>query len=531
MTTPSPSPSHGNWRPLKAVLGGLVDVPDSFEVSDITQDSRDVTPGAAFLACSGRTHHGLQFADSAIAAGARAILWEPAPGVSAPAAPAEVLVCAVPELGHRVGLIADRFFGAPSASMKVTGVTGTNGKTTCAWLLSQALGRSGRRAGYIGTLGVAMPAVGAPESAPAQLRPLQHTTPDAVTGQRLLAQMKAAGVECVALEASSHALDQGRLAGVRFHVAAFTNLTRDHLDYHGSMEAYTVAKAQLLDWPTLAVRVINIDDPTGAQLARERLHAGASRLIVTSAQGALQSENAPDFRWREQAREYVFATAARTSTAGLEIEIETTLGSARLSSALRGHFNVDNLLTVLGMLLAHDIPLSEACAALARCTAPPGRMQVEGGGTLPLVLVDYAHTPDALAKVLAAAREHCRGVLWCVFGCGGERDRGKRAEMGRVAATLADVLLVTDDNPRGEEPEAITTQIMRGIEAAGAGGRTRVLHDRARAIGSALEEAAVADVVVVAGKGHENYQIIGTERRCFSDALVVRSALAARSAA
>jgi len=501
-------PSQGSWRPLKAVLGGLVDVPEQLEVSDLTQDSREVRPGAAFFACRGGTHHGVDFAPAAAAAGARAILWEPAPGVLAPSVDASIVVRAVPNLRAQLGYIADRFFDAPSASLTVAGITGTNGKTTCAWLLAQALEHCGRRAAYIGTLGG-----GATDA----LTALGTTTPDAVTLQRLLARLRAQAFEMVVMEVSSHALDQDRCAGVRFHTAVFTNLTRDHLDYHPDMRAYGAAKAKLFDWPTLAVRVINIDDPFGLELAQH------SRRESQSAQLFLTSQRPSE--WLASGADYVCASAIHAGDSGLELEIQSSRGAARLSSALIGDFNVDNLLSVLAVLLAWDVPLAAACEALSRCSAPPGRMQPEGGGLRPLVLIDYAHTPDALAKALHAAREHCRGRLHCVFGCGGERDPGKRAEMGRMAARDADAVIVTDDNPRGEDPQQITDAILQGIVAAGGGAHTRVIHDRALAIRGALAAAAAEDVVLVAGKGHEAYQLIGGERRAFSDATVARAAL------
>jgi UDP-N-acetylmuramoyl-L-alanyl-D-glutamate--2,6-diaminopimelate ligase len=502
------------WRPLKAVLGGLVDLPDRLEVSDITQDSRAVIPGAAFLACQGRTQHGLRYVHDAVAAGARAVLWEPAPGVSAPAIDTAVVVRAVPNLHAQLGYIADRFFDAPSASMTVAGITGTNGKTTCAWLLAQALNLCGRRAAYIGTLGFGTPGV---------MRALEHTTPDAVTLQRTLASLRSCGVDSVAMEVSSHALDQNRCAGMRVHTAVFTNLTRDHLDYHGDMQTYGAAKAKLFNWPTLHARVINVDDPFGMELARERLQASGavqSRLFLTSQRPS---------EWLTSGADFVYVDGVRASTAGLELDIESSRGEALLRSHLVGDFNVDNLLTVLAVLLAWDVPLDEARAALERCTAPPGRMQSDGGGALPLVLVDYAHTPDALSKALRAARAHCDGRLWCVFGCGGERDSGKRGLMGQVAARLADEIIVTDDNPRGESPERIVAAIMEGIIAAGAGLRVQVNHDRAQAIRSALSKARAGDVVLVAGKGHEDYQLVGGERRDFSDAAVVHQILAERA--
>jgi len=497
-----------NWRPLKALLGGLVDVPEYLEVSDLTQDSRSVTPGAAFFACRGGTHHGLEFAAAAAAAGARAILWEPAPGVQAPSVDASIVVRAVPNLRAQLGYIADRFYDAPSASLTVAGITGTNGKTTCAWLLAQALERRGRRAAYIGTLGG-----GATDA----LTALGATTPDALSLHRLLASFRAQGFEEVAMEVSSHALDQDRCAGVRFHTAVFTNLTRDHLDYHADMSAYASAKAKLFDWPTLAARVINVDDPFGLELAQD------SRRGAESAQLFLTSQRPSE--WLASGTQYVCASAVYAGDAGLELEIQSSRGEARLSSALIGDFNVDNLLTVLAVLLAWDVPLPAACEALSHCSAPPGRMQPEGGCAAPLVLIDYAHTPDALAKALQAARTHCRGRLHCVFGCGGERDPGKRGEMGRIAARAADALIVTDDNPRTEDPLQITDAIMQGVMAAGAGAHTRVIHERALAIRAALASATADDVVLVAGKGHEQYQLIGSERRPFSDADVVRAAL------
>jgi UDP-N-acetylmuramoyl-L-alanyl-D-glutamate--2,6-diaminopimelate ligase len=507
--------THSAWRPLKAVLGGLVDVPERLEVSDITQDSRSVTPGAAFLACQGRTHHGLQFAQDAVDAGARAILWEPAPDVTAPVLDASVIVRAVPNLHAQLGYIADRFFDAPSASMTVAGITGTNGKTTCAWLLAQSLNFCGRRAAYIGTLGAGIPGA---------LEELAHTTPDALTLQRSLASLRTAGVDSVAMEISSHALDQNRCAGMRLHTAVFTNLTQDHLDYHGDMVNYGAAKAKLFYWPTLSARVINIDDPFGLELARDRLQGGSgavqSRLFLTSRRPS---------EWLTSGADFVYTTGVKARSSGLELEIESSRGAGRLRSQLIGDFNIENLLTVLAVLLAWDVPLEQARTALERCHAPPGRMQPDGGGSKPLVLVDYAHTPDALSKALRAAREHCDGTLWCVFGCGGERDQGKRALMGQIAAQLADRIVLTDDNPRREDPQRIVTAIMEGVIAGGAGWRARVSHDRAEAIGIAVNSAAAGDVVLVAGRGHEPYQLVGTERRAFSDAAVVHQLLAERA--
>ena len=336
--------------PLAELLAGFAVAPPEVQVSDVTLDSRAVTPGALFLACRGRAHHGLEFAPEAAARGARSVLYEPEGAPPAPALPPATFILTVPELTARAGLIADRFFGAPSQHLTVAGITGTNGKTTCAWLLAQALARCGRPAGYIGTLGAGMPP---------QVVPLRHTTPDAVTLHRQLAQLLAAGAACVSLEVSSHALDQSRVNGVRFHTAAFTNLTRDHLDYHGSMEAYGAAKARLFAWPGLAFRIINVDDPFGAQLARA---PGPGRLIVTT-RAATPTPPAAQF---------VRATRVRIEPTGLSVEVESSFGGVELPLRLMGEFNVDNALTVLAVLLAFGIPLRSAAQALARVRPASG---------------------------------------------------------------------------------------------------------------------------------------------------------------
>ncbi|HTP38010.1 MAG TPA: UDP-N-acetylmuramoyl-L-alanyl-D-glutamate--2,6-diaminopimelate ligase [Steroidobacteraceae bacterium] len=496
------------WRPLRALLGGQIEVAAELTVSELALDSRDLRPGAAFLACAGVRHHGLEFLPQALAAGARVILWEPAAGVSAPRVPAEVVALAVPALRSQAGYIADRFYGAPTSSLTVAGITGTNGKTTVAWLLAQALERCGRSAAYIGTLG---------SGRPGQLTPATHTTPDPVRLQRELARLRDAGVQAVAMEVSSHALDQERCAGVRFHTAAFTNLSRDHLDYHGSMAAYAEAKAKLFAWPTLSARVINVDDEFGRQLANRERPGTDLYLTSRTTRPAVASP-----------AHSVHAQAWRLDDQGLGLEIRTAAERVQLHSALIGEFNLDNLLTTFAVLQAQGVPAADAARALAQCEAAPGRMQFDGGGALPLVIVDYAHTPDALQKALAAARAHCRGRLWSVFGCGGERDAGKRALMGQVAAANADSVILTDDNPRGEDPETIIAGILAGIPARE---RVTVIHDREQAIRAALAQARSGDVVLVAGKGHEDYQLVGTQRRAFSDAATVHAALASRSAA
>jgi UDP-N-acetylmuramoyl-L-alanyl-D-glutamate--2,6-diaminopimelate ligase len=518
----------GPARPLADLTAGFVAVPADIVVSDVTLDSRAAVPGGLFLACKGRTSHGLKFAEQAVARGARAVLYEESPDAITPNFSPGVFVAAVPLLSQRASLIADRFFGAPSQSLTMAGITGTNGKTTCAWLLAQALQFCGRPAAYMGTLGYGRPPT---------VTATEHTTSDAVSVQRHLAALRSLGAECVCMEVSSHALDQDRVTGVRFNTAAFTNLTRDHLDYHGTMKAYGAAKTRLFAWPSLANRVINIDDAFGQQLASQ---LSPARLVITTQKGV-----AADSALRKA--EYVRASRVTPDPAGLVIGVDSSWGPGELTVRLIGEFNVDNVLTVLAVLLSWNIPLAQAMRALEQCRAASGRMEMFGGrGLTPLAIVDYAHTPDALAKALGAARLHCRGELRVVFGCGGDRDAGKRPLMGRIAAELADDIIVTDDNPRTEDPARIVADILAGIAGdaagtrgagavreAGSAGNARVApvvveHDRALAIRLALQRSGPDDVVLVAGKGHEDYQIYGKERRPFVDQAIVTAALEGR---
>lgn len=491
---------------LQGLLTGLAQLPRDVAVSDLTQDGRAARPGCAFLAVRGTQEHGLAYAPQAVANGARAVLWEPALAAVVPDLPSDIVVAPVEHLREHASTIADRFFGAPSASLAVTGVTGTNGKTTCAYLLAQALEHVGRPAAYMGTIGTGRPG---------DLVASALTTGDAVTVQRTLAKLRAGGSASVAMEVSSHALDQARVAAVRFRTAVFTNLTRDHLDYHGTMDCYGAAKARLFVREELQSRVINVDDAFGRQLALDP--RGRGRLVVTSRGHQTRVRDSQGF---------VRAMHVELSTGGIELEFDSSWGTGALTCPLVGDFNVDNLLAVIAVLLDWSVPLDEIIRALARVQAAPGRMETFGGAGAPLAVVDYAHTPDALRKALGAARAHCRGRLGVVFGCGGDRDPGKRPLMGAIAAELADDIVITDDNPRTESPEAIVAGIRSGIPA---GTPFRVELDRARAIREAIAAAREGDVVVIAGKGHEDYQIHGHERRPFSDQKVVRSVLAERA--
>jgi UDP-N-acetylmuramoyl-L-alanyl-D-glutamate--2,6-diaminopimelate ligase len=482
---------------LMWLLDGIASVPgiENREVLDLTIDSRDAKRGSLFFALPGRTVHGLEFAADAVARGASVVLFEPSPAIAPPTLPAGVFAAAIPGLPDLVGRIADRFFNWPSSQLRITGITGTNGKTTSAYLLAQCLERLGTQAAYMGTLGWGRIA---------SLTAAPLTTPDAVTAHRQLAQLRAAGVREVAMEVSSQALDQDRVAAVRFHVAAFTNLSRDHLDYHETMAAYGAAKARLFAAPDLRHIVINVGDAFGRELVRQV----SGRAPVTAIW-----IGAGDSGWL--AERALHATQVTLGVHGITLQLDGSFGRATVATRLLGRFNAENSLVVIACLLSLGASLEDAARVLGECAPPPGRMEVveSAAGDKAVAVVDYAHTPDALAKSLGALREHYSGALWCVFGCGGDRDPGKRSLMGAIADELADRIIVTDDNPRSENPQAITAAIVTGIKSHEA----RVIHDRGEAIAAALKEARGGDVVLIAGKGHEDYQIYGGTRRDFSD--------------
>jgi UDP-N-acetylmuramoyl-L-alanyl-D-glutamate--2,6-diaminopimelate ligase len=412
---------------------------------------------------------------------------------------------AVPHLRQAVGAVADFVYGSPSSSLWTIGVTGTNGKTSCTHWIAEALEHCGRCAAVIGTLGNGL--VGALAASP-------NTTPDACVLHELLSQFRRAGARAVAMEVSSHGLDQGRVNAVAFDVALFTNLSRDHLDYHGTMAAYGAAKARLFAWPGLTACVVNVDDAFGRNLAGDA-QARGQRVITYGSSGA-----------------DITAGGIAMGRDGLALSLRTPFGSAEIETRVVGAFNASNLLGVLGVLLASDVPLASALDALRRVAPPAGRMQRIGGGDAPLAVVDYAHTPDALEKALTALRPIVAKdrELVCVFGCGGDRDKGKRPQMGRIAASLADRVIVTNDNPRSEDPQAIANAIAQGIHEAG-NRRYRVELDRAAAIRFALANAYAGDVVLIAGKGHEPYQEIAGKRLPFSDLAIAREALQPESVA
>ncbi|QDQ26740.1 UDP-N-acetylmuramoyl-L-alanyl-D-glutamate--2,6-diaminopimelate ligase [Chitinimonas arctica] len=481
-----------DWNAIDAIAAGR----------RLVADSRRIQPGDIFLAYRGDTSDGRRHIAAAIAAGAGAVLWEAEDyaWVEDPGFPN----LAIPQLRAQTGLIASHLLGDPSRAMACVAVTGTNGKTSCAHWLAQAFILLGGKPALIGTLGYGL--LG-------QLGDASHTTPEAAQLQALIAEFKAAGASHLCMEVSSHALDQGRAHGVAFDVAVFTNLSRDHLDYHGSMAAYAEAKQKLFDWEGLRAAVINADDAFGAELLRT-LPAGLALGYGLEA-GELR------------------AVEIQTSLAGIRMRINSPWGDAELNSPLLGRFNASNLLACLGVLLRLDVPMNDAVAVLGRIESAKGRMQRLGGGDKPLVVVDYAHTPDALEKALSTLREAmpARRRLFCVFGCGGDRDRGKRPLMGRVACMLANTVIITNDNPRTEEPRRIISDILDGVDGADAEhqhlGDYSVQSDRAAAIALAVELAEIGDVVLIAGKGHEEYQDANGVKMPFSDEQQATAALAA----
>ncbi len=467
----------------------------------MTADSRRVSPGDVFLAYPGDIHDGRRHIAAAIHAGAAAVLWEPAAHAWNGG---DVANLPVANLKEQAAGLAAAWHGNPSRQLWVTGITGTNGKTSVSHWLSAAWTALGRRTAAIGTIGNGFPDA---------LEVASHTTPDAVSLQALLAGYRDAGAQGVAMEVSSHGLHQGRVAEVAFDVAVLTNLTQDHLDYHGDMASYAAAKARLFAWPGLKWAVLNADDELGASLEKQ-LRGGATRVVSYGLHGGdLQAQR------------------LSANHDGLRMEIVSPWGMGELVSPLLGEFNAYNLLAALGALLAGGVKLDDALAALARVEAVPGRMQRVGGplaGRMnagePTVIVDFAHTPDALEKVLATLKPLTRGRLICVFGCGGGRDSGKRPVMGAVVAERADQAIVTSDNPRHEDPAHIIADILAGMPP----GQDAIV-DRRAAIRAAIHAAGPEDIVVLAGKGHEPYQEIDGIKTPFSDCEEARQALSSRS--
>ena len=464
-------------------------------IRELTLDSRNVRGGDLFLAVPGANFDGRDHIADALKRGAAAVAYEVEGAKVLPIT--DVPLIPVKGLAAQLSDIAGRFYGDPSRSLNLVGVTGTNGKTSVTQLVAQAMDLLGQHCGIVGTLGTGF--YGSLQSG-------RHTTPDPIAVQATLTDLKKAGARAVAMEVSSHGLDQGRATALAFDVAVLTNLSRDHLDYHGTMQAYGEAKAKLFAWSELRCRVINIDDEFGRTLAAEKRE---SRLITYSL---------------EDSSAYLYCRDAQFGDEGVRATLVTPQGQHLLRSSLLGRFNLSNVLAAVGALLGLDYALDEILKVLPQLEGPVGRMQRLGGGAKPLVVVDYAHTPDALEKVLTALRPHAKGRLLCLFGCGGDRDRGKRPLMAEVVERLADGVLVTDDNPRSEVPAKIFDDIREGFSAAQ---NVRFVEGRGQAIAEIIASASANDVIVLAGKGHEDYQEINGQRQPFSDLEEAAKALAA----
>ncbi len=476
--------------------------------TQLVTDSRLVKSGDTFVAYPGEKSDGRKYISQAIERGAKAVIWEARhfawnenwniPNV------------AVADLRHKAGVIADAVYGEPSKHLWMVGVTGTNGKTsTCHWI-AQALNQTGKKCALIGTLGNGF--AGA-------LHASDNTTPDAIKVQSLLSEYLGCDAKAVAMEVSSHALTQGRVNGVHFDVALLTNLSRDHLDYHGDMESYAAAKRSLFDWHALKYAVINFDDAFGAELALQLLDKEVEVIGYGLSDAALHLAEHHGMRM-------VYGKLLRMSAEGMRMEIYSSWGMGELHSTMLGRFNASNLLGALAVLLASEVGLDDALRALGKVDSAAGRMQKIGDAGQPVVIVDYAHTPDALEKVLVALREICAGSdatgkLYCVFGCGGDRDRGKRAMMGRIAEKFSDNCIVTSDNPRSEDPKLIIDEVVGGMTMT----NHNIILDRAAAIEYAILGAAPGDTVLIAGKGHEDYQEIEGVKHAFSDVKVAMNAL------
>nr|WP_255610355.1 UDP-N-acetylmuramoyl-L-alanyl-D-glutamate--2,6-diaminopimelate ligase [Pantoea sp. DY-17] len=460
---------------------------------DMTLDSRAAASGDLFIAVAGHHADGRRFIPQAIAQGVAAVIAE-AEGEASDGDIREmhgVPVIYLAQLQQRLSALAGRFYQQPASKLKLIGVTGTNGKTTTTQLMAQWANLLGETGAVMGTVGNGLYG---------QLVATENTTGSAVDVQHVLNDLVGQGATLTAMEVSSHGLVQHRVAALPFAAAVFTNLSRDHLDYHGDMQSYESAKWLLFSEHQVAEAIINADDEVG-----RRWLAKLPDAVAVTMEDNLQS--GCHGRWLK-------ATAVDYHDGGAHILFSSSWGNGEFDSRLMGAFNVSNLLLALGTLLALDYPLDALVATAPQLQPVCGRMEVFTAPDKPTVVVDYAHTPDALEKALEAARLHCKGQLWCVFGCGGDRDKGKRPLMGAIAEQFSDIVVITDDNPRSEEPMAIVNDILTGLLDPG---RARVVSGRAQAVTNAVMQASADDIVLVAGKGHEDYQIIGNRRLDYSD--------------
>lgn len=463
----------------------------ALKVSGLTIDSRQVEPGMAFLACRGEQVNGIQFVDQAVANGAAVILV----AADQLLANQQVPVIQVEGLEQRLGELADRFYGSPSERVAVIGITGTNGKTSTSHFIASALDQLGSRAAVMGTNGY-----GFLET----MNQASHTTPDVVRVQRMLAELETEGAQNLVMEVSSHALTQQRVDHVHFQQAVFTNLTRDHLDYHGNMANYGAAKVRLFTDYGIAHGVVNLDDPFAETLI-SRIPAS----VHISGYGL-----APSSLVNRLSEPMICMERYHLSKDGIWGEMSTPQGNLPFKTHLLGRFNLSNLMAMVAVLQWRGYSNEQIAAQIELLKGVDGRMEAVTEAGDRLVVVDYAHTPDALEKALRSLRGHCQGQLWCLFGCGGDRDKGKRPLMAAMAERWADQVMVTSDNPRSEKPEAIIDDVRKGFKSEQ---KVTIEMDRAKAIAKVLQQSKAGDLVLVAGKGHEDYQEISGVRHPFSD--------------
>jgi len=519
---------------LKDLLEGLAVVDKDMSINGLSLNSRTVACGDVFIALAGAKQHGLLHAEQAINNGACAVIFDPAGNGKYLAEQINIVsVIEIEHLGSKLGEIAARFYGDPSRSMEVIGITGTNGKTSCSQFLSQLLDDCG----IIGTLGW---------GEWGKLNKTLNTTPDALAVQQMLAELLKDKKKTVAMEVSSHGLEQGRVNGVTFKGAVFTNISRDHLDYHGTMETYVQAKLELLKKPGLVFAVVNLDDAYSDQ-------------IIAAVPESVDVWGFSVLGKKVGLAETVSAENILHKVDGIEFDVRWTTETQRVKVPLYGDFNIENVLAVLTVMLAMGVPLVDATEKLAHIKPVTGRMERFGEEAGPMIFVDYAHTPDALDKVLSSLRKHCKQALWVVFGCGGNRDTGKRPQMGKIAEHWADHVIITDDNPRFENGHDIVNDILAGcsstardggrdcslqssafppsmeVRSVATGmepvrpGRVEVIQNREKAIQKVIAKASANDCVVIAGKGHEQYQEINGVQLPFSDRNVVMEALKMRT--
>lgn len=490
---------------ISTLLAPWVQIPteQDAEITALTLDSRTVVPGGAFVALQGQKVDGAKYKQDAIARGARLILQESTISGDAFFIEKGVLHLPLYDLASHLPALAERFYGVVSSGVSLIGVTGTNGKTSCTHFLADIYQQAGVSCGIIGTLGTGFYG---------QLQAGTHTTPDILTLYGDIHRLHKQGANKIALEVSSHSIDQKRIAGLPFETGIFTNLTQDHLDYHGTMEHYAAVKYQFLQSELTKNRVINAQDPYGVVWAK-KLAIDHHPVMVFG-----MEENVRQF----QKQSTVYASEVKLLPHGIQAMVHAPKGAGLLSIPLLGEFNLSNALSVLSTLLLEGWDLNELLIYFSKLRSVPGRMQVMGGGDKPVVVIDYAHTPDALEKALLSLKRHTANRVICVFGCGGDRDRSKRAQMGQIASRLADHVILTNDNPRSEEPLAIIREIAAGIKDNEA---LTVMPDRSKAIQNSIQYARSGDVVLIAGKGAERFQFIGDQAIPFQDEEEVRHRL------